>query len=140
MSLRHLSVGLRRRCRASLLFQVGLMLAFWLAGEATARAAGLFVPGSIVGLFLVLALLASKRLSIWTVRRGAHWFLAEMLLFFVPAVLAVLDHPELMGLLGVKVLVVVGLSTLIVMVVTAGVVDICYRMSDTGKGYVDDAQ
>ncbi len=127
----------RRRGRLSLLLQVLLILAFWRAGEAVARGTGLPVPGAIMGLFIVLALLGSKWLSICTVRRGARLFLAEMLLFFVPAVLAVLDHPELLGLLGLKILTVIVVSTLIVMVVTAAVIDVCYRVSGAGKGAAD---
>jgi len=32
-------------------------------------------------------------------KRGADWLIAEMLLFFVPAVLALLNHKEFIGLL-----------------------------------------
>ena len=130
-----------RRCyRSSRLLQILFILTFWLAGEAIVHASGLMIPGAIVGLFIVLTLLASKRLSIWTVRRGAQWFLGEMLLFFVPAVLAVLDHPEFLGLLGLKILAVIAVSTLIVMVVTAAFVDLCYRLSSAEEGYVDVAK
>jgi holin-like protein len=45
----------------------------------------------------------------------AEWFISDMVLFFVRAVLAVLDHRELLGLVGLKVLGVVLCSTLAVM-------------------------
>jgi len=123
----------RRRCRSSRWFQILLILLFWLAGELIVRATGLALPGSVVGLFLVLALLAGGRLSVLTVRRGAHWFLAEMLLFFVPAVLAVLDHPEFLGLLGLKIITVIVVGTLLIMTVTAFVIDLGYRLSYPGE-------
>jgi holin-like protein len=63
-------------------------------------------------------------------KRGADWLLAEMLLFFVPAVLALLDHREFLGLLGLKILAIIVLSTTMVMGVTALTVDLCYRWSD----------
>jgi holin-like protein len=50
-----------------------------------------------------------------------------MLLFFVPAVLALLDHNELLGLMGLKILAVIIVSTIMVMSVTALTVDLCYR-------------
>jgi holin-like protein len=106
-------------------------------GEAIVRVTGLAIPGAIVGLFIMLALLVGKQLRVRTVRRGARWYLAEMLLFFVPAVLAVLDHPEFLGLLGVKILAVIVLGTLSVMTVTAGAIDLCYRL---GKEDVDVAK
>jgi Putative effector of murein hydrolase LrgA len=119
------------------LFQVPLLLGFWLVGEGIVRMGGLPIPGSIIGLFILLILLGSKQLSISSVQRGAQWFIAEMLLFFIPAVLAVLDHPELLGLLGLKILAAIVLGTLIVMVVTATVIDLCYRASVAGKGTLD---
>ena len=94
-----------------------------------ARLTGLPLPGGIVGMVLVLLLLASHRLSLFSLKRGAEWFLAEMLLFFVPAVLAVVDHGELLGLLGLKVLLVILGGTMTVMGVTALTVDLCYRWS-----------
>jgi len=63
-------------------------------------------------------------------KRGANWLLAEMLLFFVPAVLALLDHGELIGLLGLKIFAIILLSTTAVMCVTALTVDACYRWSE----------
>ncbi|GFO56027.1 hypothetical protein GMSM_30340 [Geomonas sp. Red276] len=130
---RHI-IFLRRLCRTSIIFQLLLISAFWAAGEGIVRATGLPVPGAIVGMLIVLALLSSGKLSLRTVQRGARWFLAEMLLFFVPAVLAVLDHPEFLGLLGLKILAVIVFSTVMVMVVTAAVIDLCFQWSVTRKG------
>jgi holin-like protein len=107
--------------------QIGIVLACWLTGEGLARALALPIPGAILGLGMMLLLLAGRRLSVISMRRGAEWLLADMLLFFVPAVLAVLDHPEFLGLIGLKILFVILVSTVIVMVTTAIVVDRVYR-------------
>jgi len=112
--------------RSSLL-QAAIVVVFWLAGEAVSRLFALPLPGAVVGLAALFVLLATRRLSALSIRRGADWFLADMLLFFVPAVLAVLDHREFVGLTGLKVLFVILLSTVAVMLVTAFTVDRCYR-------------
>jgi len=117
----------RHTVHHSRLLQIGLLFGFWLVGEALVRVLGLPLPGGIVGMLLVLGLLISGRISLFSMKRGAEWFLAEMLLFFVPAVLAVLDHREFIGLLGLKVLAVILVGTLTVMGVTALTVDLCYR-------------
>lgn len=109
------------------MLQLGLMVGFWLAGEGLVRMLSLPVPGGLVGLGAVLLLLATRSLSATGLRRGAQWLLADMLLFFVPAVLAVLDHREFLGLMGLKILCVIVLSTALVMLVTASVVDACCR-------------
>ncbi|MCD8552657.1 CidA/LrgA family protein [Seleniivibrio sp.] len=121
------SIVLRRHCRTNMLTQIGIIMLFWLIGTAAAKATGISVPGSIIGLFLVVALLVTKQISVHSVRLGAKWFLGEMLLFFVPAVPVVLDHPELFGTLGLKIVAVILLSTAIVMAVTALFVDMVYR-------------
>jgi len=55
--------------------------------------------------------------------------LAEMLLFFIPAVPAVLDHQEFLGPLGLKLLAAVLAGTLLVMGGTALTVDLCCRLA-----------
>lgn len=125
---RHISRRLSFRTLArSAPLQIGLVTGFWLAGQALAQVTGLAVPGGILGLGMVLLLLATGRMSPRSMKRGADWLLAEMLLFFVPAVLAVLNHHEFLGLVGLKVLLVIVLSTAMVMVVTALTVDFCFR-------------
>lgn len=111
----------------SLPLQVAVIVAVWLLGEAVVRAAGLPVPGAVAGLALLFLLVATRCVRESSVRRGAQWFLADMLLFFVPAVLAVLDHREFVGLTGLKVLFVILASTAAVMLVTAFVVDLSFR-------------
>ncbi|MBV9237590.1 MAG: CidA/LrgA family protein [Xanthobacteraceae bacterium] len=118
---------LRRRIQRSLVLQIALVGAFWLAGEGIVRAVGLPLPGAIIGMALTLAALCWGGLDIGTVKRGADWFMAEMLLFFIPAVLAVLDHHEFLGPLGVKLFAVIFVSTAAVMYVTALTVDLCLR-------------
>ena len=127
MTTRALSIQFRHVVHHSRFVQIGLIVLFWLVGEAVVRLTGVPLPGGVIGLAAVLALLASHRLQLGSVRRGAHALIAEMLLFFVPAVLAVLDHGELIGLLGLKVLAVIVVGTLAVMAVTAMTVEICQR-------------
>lgn len=118
-----------RFIQRSVWLQIGIVLICWQAGEALVRALGLPVPGAIVGLAILLLLLGGRRLSVVSLRRGAEWLLADMLLFFVPAVLAVLNYPEFLGLTGLKILFVILASTVAVMVTTALVVDRAYRWS-----------
>jgi len=56
-----------------------------------------------------------------------------MLLFFVPAVLAALDHREFLGLLGLEILVIILISTALVMAATAFTIDLILRWSDNNE-------
>lgn len=118
----------RRNLGRSRLFQIGLILAFWQLGELMTRLLRLPFPGAITGMFLVLLLLLSGTIKVRSMRRGAEWFLAEMLLFFVPAVLAVIDHHEFLGWVGVKIIAVILAGTIIVMCTTALAIDLGYRL------------
>jgi len=61
------------------------------------------------------------------VRAGARWLLAEMLLFFVPAVVAVVNYAQLLMVDGWRIFAVIALSTMMVLGATAWVVDKVYR-------------
>ncbi len=129
MPLAALTVPLRRSLHRSRLAQIAVIMAFWLAGEAAVRLTGIALPGGIVGLALAIGLLASGLVRLPSLRRGSDWFLAQMLLFFVPAVPAVMDHHELFGLVGLKVLAVILAGTAAVMGSTALTVELFHRWS-----------
>ncbi|MDB5989400.1 MAG: CidA/LrgA family protein [Herbaspirillum sp.] len=109
-------------------FQMALIVVIWQIGESLAHLAAVPVPGSIAGMLLLLFLLHSGLLDLSSIKRGADWFLAEMLLFFVPAVLVVLDHPEFLGWTGLKILGVIVCGTFVVMTCTALTIEICFRL------------
>ncbi|MCY1194288.1 Holin-like protein CidA [compost metagenome] len=127
MSLPRYSILLRSALRRSRVLQICLIVLFSWLGQAVAQFLGLPVPGGVIGMAIVLALLATRRLRVRNVHRGASWLLGEMLLFFVPAVMSLLDHREFLGLLGLKLLAVIMLGTALVMAGTALTIDLCYR-------------
>lgn len=107
--------------------QIAVLGLFWFFGDAAVRAAGLPIPGGVIGMLALLTLLGTGLVKVTSVRGGAKVLLAEMLLFFVPSVLAVLDHSEFIGAVGLKIAAVIFVGTVLVMVVTALTVDLCYR-------------
>jgi holin-like protein len=127
MSLSRHTILLRSALGRSRVLQICLIVLFSWLGQAVAQLLGLPVPGGVIGMAIVLALLATRRLRVRNVRRGASWLLGEMLLFFVPAVMSLLDHREFLGVLGLKLLAVILLGTALVMAGTALTIDLCYR-------------
>lgn len=87
MSVQAFAASCRRSVHGSRLVQAALIFAFWLAGTAIIELTALPIPGGIVGMLIVLALLLSRHINIASVRRGTEWILADILLFFVLAVL-----------------------------------------------------
>jgi len=115
------------RRRTGIMVQAGGLTAAWWACDRLVRALALPVPGGILALALLLGLLLSGWLPADLVRRGAGGLLDHMVLFFVPAVMALLNHPEWLGLVGLKILLAIVLGTLAVMVGTGWVVELCFR-------------
>ena len=85
------------------------------------------LPANLVGMVLMLTLILGRALPLSWVRAGARWLLAEMLLFFVPAVVAVVNYAQLLMVDGWRIFAVIALSTLMVLGATAWVVDKVYR-------------
>ncbi len=85
------------------------------------------LPANLVGMVLMLALIVCRVIPLNWIRAGARWLLAEMLLFFVPAVVAVVNYTQLLLVDGWRIFAVIALSTLMVLGATAWVVDRVYR-------------
>ena len=90
------------------------------AGEAITRLAHLPLPGPVLGLLLLIALLQ------WPPVRGAigaaaDALLAHLSLLFVPVGVGVMTHLDLLSTYGLRLLVAITLSTWIGLAVTAGV-------------------
>ncbi|MDF3849707.1 CidA/LrgA family protein [Achromobacter denitrificans] len=134
MSLSRYLILARSALRRSRVLQICLIVLFSWLGQALAQVSGLPVPGGVIGMAIVLVLLATRRLRVRNVHRGASWLLGEMLLFFVPAVMSLLDHREFLGLLGLKLLAVILLGTALVMAGTALTIDLCYRWMNRHAG------
>jgi holin-like protein len=104
-----------------------LIVICWLAQLITSQL-NWPIPGSLLGLVLLWVLLNRKMLPAAWVEHGADDLLNHLMLFFVPAMLALVDRPELLSMLGVQLLLAVLISTVAVMCGTACVVEIGFRL------------
>lgn len=116
----------KRKFHKSRILQIVLICALWFFAEEFSLLFHIPIPGGVIGLLFVLMLLQFKILSIRSLALGAEWFLAEMLLFFIPAVPAVLNHQEFFGWTGLKILAIIIIGTIIVIIGTAFIVDFSF--------------
>ena len=107
---------------------MGALSLFCLGCDALARRLHLPLPGSVLALGLLLVLLGLRVVPLAGLRRGADWLLAEMLLFFIPAVMAVSQHLDLLRSEGVRIVAVILIGTVLVMTTTALLVDLVWRL------------
>jgi holin-like protein len=108
--------------------QVGLIVVIWLLATSLSRHLLPSVPPGIAGIAMALGLMALGLLRREWVADGAAWLLREMLLFFVPVVIAVVQYPALFRQHGVAILFVIVASTALVMLATGFAVDFAWRL------------
>ncbi|MEH8162693.1 CidA/LrgA family protein [Aeromonas allosaccharophila] len=109
-------------------FQIVLLAAIWLLADIAVRTLHLPLPANLTGMLLLLVCILLGVVKAQWFEAGARWLLAEMLLFFVPAVVAVVNYQDLLLEEGWRIMVVLLVSTTLVLGTTALVVDRVYRL------------
>lgn len=93
------------------------LLALQTVGELLSRALGLPFPGPVVGMVLLLTALNLQAVR-EPVRQAADFLLSHLSLLFVPVGVGVMTHLALVGQYGLRILVVILVSTWIGLAVT----------------------
>ena len=107
--------------------QLGLILLITFAGECISRLSGIPVPGSIVGMILLLALLKTKAIRVEQIAELSDFLLSNINFFFIPVgvgIMASYKYLEGHYLAGITLILI---TTVIVMVVSGWVTEILAR-------------
>ncbi len=138
IALRTLAPGMLQRLQVPV--QVVLYAGLFVLAEYLVQWWRLPLPANLVGMLLLLGLIVTRLLPLSWVRAGARWLLAEMLLFFVPAVVAVVNYTQLLMAEGWRIVLVIMLSTVMVLAATAWVVEkvYCFEVARMARRQVQD--
>ena len=110
------------------LAQVLLLIAAWYGADRAAAWLGLPFSGGVVGLLAMVALLLSGAVRPAAVEHGADWLLSNMLLFFIPLVVSVVQVTGLLKSDGLRLFAAIGLGFIAVLMATALTVEWVCRM------------
>ena len=110
-------------------YQIIIILAVWSCADVLQKLLNLPVASGVLGFFLLLFLLEMKWFKLAHVERGADLLLAELLLFFIPPVVGVIQYPDLLIASGWKILLVILISTALVMMVSVYSVRLLLKQS-----------
>ncbi|WP_429315277.1 CidA/LrgA family protein [Paraburkholderia sp. GAS448] len=113
---------------ARIALQSAALAGVWYVADLLVRRLGLPVPGGVVGLAALLALLFCGGLPSRWIKAGADWLLSDMLLFFIPAAVAAVQYGGLFKEDGWRLALVVVAGTLMVMVAVAFAVEQAARL------------
>lgn len=95
--------------------QIAIILAIWAAASLLQQILHLPVASGILGFFILLFLLEVQWLRLEEVGTGADLLLGELLVFFIPPVVGVIQYQELLMASGWKIIAVIAASTFMVM-------------------------
>lgn len=118
---------------------IALLLVCQLAGEALHRFVGVPVPGSVLGMGLLLLWLAVARRERPSLDQVTGWLTAHLPIMFVPAAVGLMQEGPILQRHGLAILLATVVSTVVTLVVTAYVFQwAIHRMKlDEGEGRHD---
>ncbi|WP_171257554.1 CidA/LrgA family protein [Acinetobacter qingfengensis] len=87
----------------------------WYLLDQLLQSLQLTMSASVLGLFLLLLSLKNNLLPVSYVQDGGHFLLKNMLLFFIPPVVGLVQYTDILLENGIKIFTAIFLGTLIVM-------------------------
>ena len=79
-----------------LIWQVVILCKISLASNLFVAYTGIDFPGSIIGILLLFVLLYFKWLPLAWIESGANFLIAELLLFFIPAAVGIIQFQDIL--------------------------------------------
>ena len=98
--------------------QLLIILAVWLLGETISRVFSLPIPGNVLGMLLMLALLLMRVIRVEHVSGVSTFFLDNLSIFFIPGSVALMVDYKQVGASLVPALVAILCSSVLVFLVT----------------------
>lgn len=117
-----------------IIIQILFIHVFFLLAIGLKQLLSIPIPASMIGLVLLFLALFFKIIKIEWVEQGANWLMAELLLFFIPSAVGIVNYDEIASWQGLEIVLIIGLSTFIVMALTAFIADRFERPRRTDAG------
>ncbi|WP_245805869.1 CidA/LrgA family protein [Bacillus alkalicellulosilyticus] len=99
----------------NIIIHIGILYLFFLIGSWIQQTVDLFIPGSIIGMLLLLILLFTNVIKENWIETGTEFLLRHMSLLFIPVTVGVVAYISLFTGKGVLLIVVTLVSTILVM-------------------------
>lgn len=100
---------------SKVILQIAFLCGMAWLGTIVSRQLGLSIPGNILGILFLFLALQFRLIPLKWVEAGAGLLIAELVLFFIPSAVAVMQFETLMKQEGLEFVLVIGISTLGVM-------------------------
>jgi len=111
-------------------FQVAILLGVSMLGNKLMQILNLHLPGSIFGIIFIFILLQTRIIRLQWIEAGANFLIAELLLFFIPSAVGVVQYKQLIVADGMQFGAVILLSTVTVMICTGLLAEFVNKMGN----------
>ncbi|WP_042421005.1 CidA/LrgA family protein [Geomicrobium sp. JCM 19038] len=98
-----------------LLLQLAVLVLFYFIGMMMSSWIPFPIPGSVIGMLLLLLCLQFKVIKIQWVKKGATLLIVHMPLLFIPILAGLIQHLDLLRAHGLTLVAITALSTWIVL-------------------------
>lgn len=112
------------------ILQLALLFGFYLIGVLIQRFFDLLIPGSVVGMVLLLICLYTNVLPEKWISKGASFLLNHLPLFFIPVTVGVMNHLDFFNGKSLWLILIVLVSTWMIMIATGLVGQILVNRKD----------
>ncbi len=103
----------------TIIIQILFIYLFLFLGTMVKAIVSLPIPASMIGLLLLLLALKLGIVKLEWIEQGGNWLLAELMLFFVPSAVGIVNYDEMLSWQGFETILLIGISTFIVIGSTA---------------------
>lgn len=110
--------GCKEEKKMKFLRQFAIILVICFLGEALHRVLNLPIPGSVVGMILLLLGLMTGVIKLKHIEETSEFLLDHLAFFFVPAGVGIISSLDVMKGNWVPIFVIIVISTIVVMVTT----------------------
>jgi holin-like protein len=103
----------------TIILQILFIHIFLFLGSTVKAIVPIPIPSAMVGLLLLFLSLLLGVVKLEWVEQGGNWLLAELLLFFIPSAVGIVNYDDMLSWQGFMSVLLIGLSTFIVIGSTA---------------------
>ena len=114
--------------------QLALIFGLSLVGEGVAALLPVSFPSSVISMVLLMALLLTGVIKDKQIKTVSNFLVANMALFFRPSFVGIVEHGTLLKSQALPLLVIVGLTTPVVYLVTGWTVQLLMLRRRKGEG------
>ncbi|WP_416825365.1 CidA/LrgA family protein [Ectobacillus polymachus] len=98
--------------------QILFLYVFAMIGDMISSFFHLPIPGSIIGMLLLLLAIHYHIIPLAWIARGSDLLLKELLLFFIPSAVAIIQYRDILKADGIEIITILFISTVMVILFT----------------------